>query len=176
MVSFHFELVVPADTSRLDLLNEAQALAPDLINQSAIYADRLQKWSKDPAFTEKLTAPLKLRIDGNVAGSLDMSRLSQESRGWNNNDLRDLAAAHQAYLIVTGGGKICLAAIQCGLVVVRSTSMKILGSSSTSKIMAIATTLWRLLRLCLPGIKLVLGFLVSLENYFLVFGKLPGIF
>ena len=93
---------LPSGASRLDLLNDAQALAPELISQPAVYADRLAKWAQDTAFTTKVTEATSRSIDGNVSDSTRKTRAEQEVKGWNDVDLADLATAHQAYLIATG--------------------------------------------------------------------------
>jgi hypothetical protein len=93
---------LPSGASRLDLLNDAQALAPELLNRPAVYADRLAKWAQDTAFTTKVTEATSRSIDGNVSDSTRKTRAEQEAKGWNNVDLADLATAHQAYLIATG--------------------------------------------------------------------------
>ena len=93
---------LPSGASRLDLLNEAQALAPELISQPAVYPDRLAKWAQDAAFTTKVTEATSRSIDGNVRDSTWKTRAKQETKGWNDVDLADLATAHQAYLIATG--------------------------------------------------------------------------
>ena len=94
---------LPADTSRLDLINDAQSLAPELLGQNAVYGRRLEAWEKDPAFTTKVIENTDKSIDGNVRCSTNKSRSEQEAKGWNNVDLCDLVVAHQAYLIATSG-------------------------------------------------------------------------
>jgi hypothetical protein len=93
---------LPSGTSRIDLLNEAQALAPDLLGRNAVHPSRLEPWKKDSAFTAKVKEGLKRPIDGNVRGSTRMTTPEQEARGWNNVDLCDLATAHVLYFIATG--------------------------------------------------------------------------
>jgi hypothetical protein len=93
---------LPSGTSRIDLLNEAQALAFDLLRRNAVYPSWLEIWREDSAFTAKVTEALERTIDGNVRGSTGMTRSEQEARGWNNVDLCDLATAHVAYFIATG--------------------------------------------------------------------------
>jgi hypothetical protein len=93
---------LPSGSSRLDLLNDSQAITPELLRQPAIYAARLAQWAKDPAFTEKVAEDTLRSVDGNVNNSARMTRSEQEAKGWNNVDLADLATAHQAYLIATG--------------------------------------------------------------------------
>lgn len=93
---------LPSGTSRLDFLNEAQALARELINGPAVEKHSLAMWAKDAAFTTKVTEATSRSIDGNVSNSADISRKEGEAKGWNNVDLADLATAHQAFLIATG--------------------------------------------------------------------------
>jgi hypothetical protein len=93
---------LPSGTSRIDLMNEAQALAPDLLGRNAVYPSRLETWKKDSAFTAKATENLERSLDGNVKNSTRMTRGEQEAKGWNNVDLSDLATAHVAYFIATG--------------------------------------------------------------------------
>ena len=93
---------LPSGTSRIDLLNEAQGLAPDLLGRNAVYPSRLETWKKESAFTAKVTEDLERSLDGNVRNSTRMTRAEQEAKGWNNVDLCDLATAHVAYFIATG--------------------------------------------------------------------------
>jgi hypothetical protein len=93
---------LPSGTSRIDLLSEAQGLAPDLLGRNAVYPSRLETWKKDSAFTAKATENLERSLDGNVKNSTRMTRGEQEAKGWNNVDLSDLATAHVAYFIATG--------------------------------------------------------------------------
>jgi hypothetical protein len=106
---------LPNGASRIDILNEAQALSPELHGRPAVYAERLAKWTVDSAYTEKVTADTAKSVDGNVSNSIRMNRAEQEAKGWNNIDLADLAAAHAAYFIATGkdlfGGNVVRA---CG--------------------------------------------------------------
>jgi hypothetical protein len=93
---------LPSGTSRIDLINEAQGLAPDLLGRNAVYPSRLGTWKKDSAFTTNVAEDLERSIDGNVRSSTRMTRAEQEAKGWNNVDLCDLATAHVAYFIATG--------------------------------------------------------------------------
>ena len=93
---------LPSGTSRIDLLNEAQGLAPGLLGRDAVYPSRLETWKKDSAFTAKATENLDRSLDGNVKNSTRMTRAEQEAKGWNNVDINDLATAHVAYFIATG--------------------------------------------------------------------------
>ncbi len=93
---------LPRGTSRVDLMNEAQALAPELFKKKAVSPSCLEIWNNDLAFTEKVMLDLEKSIDGSIKSSNLMTRTEQEARGWNNIDMRDLATAHVAYLIATG--------------------------------------------------------------------------
>lgn len=95
-------LILPEGTSRIELLKEAQKLAKKLHGSDAIWPDRLSNWTEDAAFTAKVGETLKLAVDGNVKGSTNQTRSEQESKGWNNVDLKDLAVANAAYFIATG--------------------------------------------------------------------------
>lgn len=120
---------IPEGSSRLDLLNEAQAIAPELLGQPAVYELRLEMWAKDPAFTTKVSKATSFSINGNVKGSTGKTRKEQESNGWNDVDLADLAAAHQVYLIATKkdlfGGKVVRA--RCGKLVFSADGLVVYG-------------------------------------------------
>lgn len=95
-------VTLPAGSTRIEFLREAQELAPKLYGQNAILPDRLQNWSGARVFTDAIEGALSLAIDGNVKDSTGQTRSEQEEEGWNNVDIQDLAVAHAAYFIATG--------------------------------------------------------------------------
>lgn len=95
------QFTLPKGSSRLDLLNDAQALAPKLVGTLAIGSSLLEEWADDQAFTRKVGRDTKRAIDGNVKGSKSKTRKQQRAEGWNDVDMCDLAVAHAVYLIAT---------------------------------------------------------------------------
>jgi hypothetical protein len=97
---------LPKGSSVLNLLNDAQALAPELYNRDAVYPDRLADWSTKKAFKSSVTENREFSIDGNVADSSDKTRVEQAAFLKKQNlempELEHLAAAHVAYFIATG--------------------------------------------------------------------------
>ncbi|RIL12309.1 MAG: hypothetical protein DCC75_00665 [Proteobacteria bacterium] len=95
-------LVIPKGVSRIQFLQEAQALVREQDERDLVWPDRLKSWAGDRAFTNTTTETLKLAVDGNVKGSTNHTRRQQEEKGWNNVEIQDLAVAHVAYFIATG--------------------------------------------------------------------------
>lgn len=93
---------LPSGTSRIDLMNEAQALAYELFKHEAVSPLLLETWKKYSAFTARVSEDLERALDGNIRNSTRMTREEQEAKGWNNVDLCDLASAYVAYFIATG--------------------------------------------------------------------------
>jgi hypothetical protein len=97
---------LPKGSSVLNLLNDAQALAPELYNRDAVYPDRLADWSTKKAFKSSVTENREFSIDGNVADSTSKSRTEQvaflKKQNLEMPEIEHLAAAHVAYFIATG--------------------------------------------------------------------------
>jgi hypothetical protein len=94
--------VLPQGVSRIEMLQEAQALVGD---RNLIYPDHLTEWQQDPTFTAEAATSQRIHIDGHVKGGDAKSREEQEafltaqevqmpSKG-------DLAAAFVAHYIAT---------------------------------------------------------------------------
>ena len=95
---------IPEGKSRIDLINDAHKLAQALYNRPGVYANRLATLQNDPQFTQAVTQATAAAIEGCVPNSTNMTRAEHETkeRNWNDVDLRDLAAAHHAFLVATG--------------------------------------------------------------------------
>ena len=93
---------IPEGKSRMDLIKDAHELAQALYNRPGVYPDRLATWQSDPQFTQAVTQATPAAIDGCVPHSTNKPRSEQEANGWNDVDIRDLAAAHQAFFVATG--------------------------------------------------------------------------
>ena len=97
---------LPKGSSVINLLNDAQALAPDLYNRDAVFPITLADWSTKMAFNSRVTENREFSIDGNVSGSTVKTRVQQavllEKQNSRIPDLEHLAAAHVAYFIATG--------------------------------------------------------------------------
>ena len=95
-------LTLPEGATRIEFLQEAQEIAKKLHGQDGIWPGRLERWTKDRAFTDTVDEIRELAVDGNVKGSTNHTRSEQEKKGWNDVDFQDLAVAHAAYFIATG--------------------------------------------------------------------------
>ena len=98
--------ILPKGSSVLNLLMDAQALAPDLYNRDAIYHGRLIDWSVNKAFTSSVTRNTEYSINRAFADSTSKTRFDQKSPLETQKvellGLEHLAAAHVVYLIATG--------------------------------------------------------------------------
>jgi hypothetical protein len=92
---------LPHGSSRIDLLNEAQEIAPKLIGRDAIYPPRLKAWQEHPAFTSRLGEGLERAVDGCVQHSNNQTNSEQLAQNLLDVSLPDLACAHAAFLIAT---------------------------------------------------------------------------
>ena len=90
--------------SRMDLINDARELARALYNHPGVHPNRLAIWRNDPQYTQVVTQDTPVAVEGCVPNSTNMTRDEHESkdRNWNDVDIRDLAAAQQAFFIATG--------------------------------------------------------------------------
>ena len=95
-------LTIPAGKSRIDLINDAQDLVKAHYDRPGVDAHNLARWQNAPQFTEQVDKSAAVAIEGCVPESDGMFRSTQEARGWNDVDERDLATAHQAFLVATG--------------------------------------------------------------------------
>ncbi len=94
--------VLPKGVSRIEMLQEAQALVGD---GNLIDPDDLTRWQQDPTFTAVATTAQRIHIDGHVKGGDAKSREEQEAfltaRGLQMPSKGDLAAAFVAHYIAT---------------------------------------------------------------------------
>jgi hypothetical protein len=94
--------VLPKGVSRIEMLQEAQALVGD---RDLIYPARLTEWQQDPTFTAVATTTQRIHIDGHVEGGDAKSREEQEAfltaQGLQMPSREDLAAAFVAHYIAT---------------------------------------------------------------------------
>ena len=67
--------VILGGVSRLEIIEEAHGLVKD---RNLIYPPDLEKWRKDPKFTEKATKSERFFIDGHVPNSVNKTRQEQE--------------------------------------------------------------------------------------------------
>jgi hypothetical protein len=92
--------VLPRGMSRIEMLQEAQALVTE---RSLIYPNHLTKWQQDPKFTAVATTTQRIHINGHVEGGDAKSRVKQEAlltvRGLQMPSKEDLAAAFVAHYI-----------------------------------------------------------------------------
>jgi hypothetical protein len=97
---------IPKGASVLDLLNDAQALSPELYNRDAVYPNRLADWSTKKAFKSNVTEAKEFSLDGNVSDSTNKTRSEQvtflKKQKLEMPEIEHLAAAHSAFLIATG--------------------------------------------------------------------------
>jgi hypothetical protein len=94
--------VLPKGVSRIEMLQEAQALVGD---RNLIYPYSLTDWQQDPKFTTTATTTQRIHIDGHVEGGDAKSRVEQEAfltaQGLQMPSMADLAAAFVAHYIAT---------------------------------------------------------------------------
>jgi hypothetical protein len=94
--------VLPKGVSRIEMLQEAQALVGD---RNLIYPYRLTEWQQDPKFTTTATTTQRIHIDGHVEGGDAKSREEQAAfltaQGLQMPSLEDLAAAFVAHYMAT---------------------------------------------------------------------------
>jgi hypothetical protein len=94
--------VLPKGVSRIEMLQEAQALVGD---RNLIYPDYLTSWQQDPKFTAVAAPTQRIHIDGHVKGGDAKSREEQEAflkaQGLQMPSREDLAAAFVAHYIAT---------------------------------------------------------------------------
>ena len=95
---------IPEGKSRMDLINDAHDLAQALYNRPGVDTNRLAIWRKDQQYTQVVTQDTPAAVEGCVPNSTNMTRDEHESeeRNWNDVDIRDLAAAQQAFFVATG--------------------------------------------------------------------------
>jgi hypothetical protein len=93
--------VIPKGVSRIEILQEAQALVTD---RDLIWPDQLAEWITDPKFTTEATTSELVCIDGHVPKSTNKTRSQQEALVGKENPptLEDLAVAFAVNWIVTG--------------------------------------------------------------------------
>lgn len=92
---------LPRGSSRIDLLNDAQEIAPGLIGRDAIYPTRLRTWQEHPTFTSRLAEGLERAVDGCVQHSNNKTNSEQQAQKLLDVSLPDLACAHAAFLVAT---------------------------------------------------------------------------
>lgn len=97
-------IAIPEGKSWMDLINDADNLALPLYNHPGVDPSRLAIWRNDPQYTQVVTQDTPVAVEGCVPNSTNMTRDEHESkdRNWNDVDIRDLAAAQQAFFIATG--------------------------------------------------------------------------
>lgn len=89
--------------SRIEFLRKVQEVVPELFGRPVLLPDTLQEWEAESAFTATpANGGREIGVDGSVADSTDKTRAEQETKGWNNVDIADLAVAHAAYFLATG--------------------------------------------------------------------------
>jgi hypothetical protein len=93
--------VIPKGVSRIEILEEAQAMLTD---RDLIWPAHLAKWTADPKFATEATTSERICIDGHVPNSVDKTRAQQEALVGKENlsTLDDLAVAFGVNWIATG--------------------------------------------------------------------------
>ena len=94
------QVTLPPETSRHELLSRINKLTTALYDKPAVNPEILDSWKNHSAFKETHALPNKILLNGNVKNSTNMSRNYQKSKGLNDVDIRDLAVAHAAYLLI----------------------------------------------------------------------------
>ncbi len=101
--SHEVSFVLPRGVSRIEMLQEAQALVGD---RDLIHPDHLTRWQQDPKFTAVAATTQRIHIDGHVEGGDAKSQEDQEAflraQELQMPSLEDLAAAFVAHYIATG--------------------------------------------------------------------------
>lgn len=112
------EFTLKAGMSRLDLIKEVNLWALAAIGQAGMYARTLRQWSNNESFTTPVSMDTVVRVEC-MPNSGNLTDEQQKAGGWNNVKLADLAAAHQAFLVFTGGedmfGRLTVRALEGAL-------------------------------------------------------------
>lgn len=94
------QVTLPPETSRHELLSKINKLTTALYDKPAVDPEILDSWKNHSAFKETHASPSQILLNGHVENSTSMSRNYQNSKGLNDVDIRDLAVAHAAYLLI----------------------------------------------------------------------------
>jgi hypothetical protein len=97
---------VPVGSSRVDLFAEIQEVVKEKFGQNAVNPRQLALWGNDPEFNVKMRGERFETVDGNVKGTLGLSRSAQTDLLYQQvrvmSPLYDLAVAHACYFLATG--------------------------------------------------------------------------
>jgi hypothetical protein len=94
------EVSLPTGKSRFDFIQKVNEITNSLYKLPAVEPQTLASWKQNDSFNETHATEQKILLNGNVKDSTGMSRQVQNSKGLNNVELRDLAVAHSAYLLI----------------------------------------------------------------------------
>jgi hypothetical protein len=99
--------VLPSDCSRIEILQEAQALVRERDARDLVFPEHLERWSRHIEFTSRVGSSERICIDGHVEGCDAKDRNTQRkeihAKGLSIPAFEDLAVAFAMHWVASGG-------------------------------------------------------------------------